>query len=90
MAQVWTNRNTFDLFAWLHESVSKSCGFDSQHNSRISDIRETDAEKLHVCDLIGGYDYHRLQKLQKGNRKSTGFDDTIIDSADLEAAAFLQ
>jgi hypothetical protein len=62
MELVWTC-DIFELFDWFHKPLSKGCGFDSQHNTRISDIRETDAEKWQLCDLIGGYDDHRLQKL---------------------------
>lgn len=78
MVMTWGYSDIFGLFENYHKPLSKSCGFDSQHNTRISDIRETDAGKLHLCHLIGG------------NLKSTSFDDTSIDSADQKAAAFLQ
>lgn len=77
MAQVWTNKNPFDLLNKLHELVSKCTAFNSQHIPQISDIKETNPDTMHVCEIIEGFDYERLKKISKSTRKSNGLEDSF-------------
>lgn len=77
MAQVWTNKNSFELLLQLHQSVSKCTAINSQHNPKISDIKETDADTMHVCEFIDGFNYEDLPKISKSTRKSNCFEESF-------------